>query len=107
MIIKLARKPASGRPRSNSEKSYIYIAINTAGASPGPEAPADASRPLPWKEVKETALANAAREYFLALMKYVRGDMQKAGELSGMSDPNLYASLRKYRVSAKKLMYGE
>lgn len=62
---------------------------------------------LPWRELRDQAVANAARDYFPALMKSVRGDMKRASAISGMSVPNLYASLRKYKVTAKKLVYGE
>lgn len=69
--------------------------------------PAAPSRLLPWKDVRESVVQAAAHEYFLNLMKAVHGDMKKASELSNMSVPNLYASLRKYKVSAKRLVYGE
>jgi hypothetical protein len=40
-------------------------------------------------------------------MKSVHGDMNKASELSKMSVPNLYANLRKYKISAKRFVFGE
>ncbi len=60
----------------------------------------------PWKTRREAVIKEAAREYFLELMRSVQGDMHRASEISDMSVPNLYASLRKYGVSAKRMVYG-
>jgi two-component system NtrC family response regulator len=118
---KLFAKHLPTNIREHHARARLQQAAEAQAATPpeaqtgwGPKAPAAAAPdplagagPRPWKEVKEEVLAQAAHAYFLNLMKHVRGDMRLASEVSGMSVPNLYASLRKFRVSAKKLVYGE
>ncbi|MBI5518723.1 MAG: sigma-54-dependent Fis family transcriptional regulator [Desulfovibrio sp.] len=93
------------RPEASPEPGPEQLA--GAAAAPARESGAPPADLPTWREVRDNAVQQAARGYFPALMKSVRGDMKRASELSGMSVPNLYASLRKHKVTAKKLVYGE
>ncbi|MFA5180918.1 MAG: sigma-54 dependent transcriptional regulator [Syntrophales bacterium] len=59
-----------------------------------------ASAPLPsLRTHRELVLAQAEADYLLRLMAITGGDMKEAGRLSGLSRPQLYAVMKKHRIT--------
>lgn len=65
---------------------------------------ADASRGemLAWREHKLAAVAHSAKIYFENILDKSQGDLRLASNMAGMSLPNLYATLNKYKIAAQK-----
>lgn len=53
------------------------------------------------KDVRETAVANAEKEYLKNLIAHTKGNIKKAGQLSGLSRTRLYVLLKKYHLSPR------
>ena len=51
--------------------------------------------PVPWREFKTTV----EREYILALLAFVRGDVAKACRVSGLSRSRLYQLINQHRLA--------
>ena len=57
---------------------------------------------LPWREHKQAAVAHSAKIYFENILDKSHGDLRTASNMAGMSLPNLYATLNKYKIAAPK-----
>ena len=54
------------------------------------------------RDYRESAVAQAEREYLKELMVLAKNDLQEACRISDLSQPRLYALLKKHRVSRSK-----
>ena len=57
---------------------------------------------LSWREHKQATVAHSAKIYFENILDKSQGDLRIASNMAGMSLPNLYATLNKYKISAQK-----
>jgi DNA-binding NtrC family response regulator len=54
------------------------------------------------RDYREAAVAQAEREYLKELMVLTKNDLQEACRISDLSQPRLYALLKKHRISRSK-----
>jgi two-component system, NtrC family, response regulator len=55
----------------------------------------------PLKNVRESAVLEVEGQYLRKLMELVKGDIHEGCRISGLSRPQLYAQLKKHRISIK------
>jgi len=58
-----------------------------------------------WKEYKKSHIAWGEKKYLEALYSRTGGNIKKAAQLSGLSQPRLYELLRKHKVSIRKDLF--
>ena len=66
------------------------------------EADANMGEALAWREHKRATVAHSAKIYFENILDKSQGDLRLASSMAGMSLPNLYATLNKYKILAQK-----
>ncbi|MFZ2090007.1 MAG: sigma-54 dependent transcriptional regulator [Desulfobaccales bacterium] len=93
----------------NHLPSYIRIqavrnAVSRETQEMSPAAAVAAGVNLPkLRDYREAAVAQAEREYLQELMVLAQNDLQEACRISDMSQPRLYALLKKHRVNRSKI----
>jgi two-component system NtrC family response regulator len=83
--IQVARNNIHGKPAGK----------NLAATSPGAAQP-----PPSLKEIRQTAISEAERQYLLSLLQFTNGDLDKACRISGLSRSRLYTLLKKHKQSS-------
>lgn len=98
----------------NHLPSYIRVQAvrhSVKGESPEGDAPAVSAASgalLPkLRDFREAAIAQAEREYLHELMNMAKNDLGEACHISGLSQPRLYALLKKHRIRRSKLIVKE
>jgi two-component system, NtrC family, response regulator len=92
----------------NHLPSYIRVqavrnTVNRETPELSPASAASAGVNLPkLRDFRENAVAHAEREYLKELMVLAKNDLQEACRISDLSQPRLYALLKKHRVSRSK-----
>jgi two-component system NtrC family response regulator len=78
------------------------VTRETPELSPATAASAGVNLPK-LREYREAAVAQAEREYLKELMVLANNDLQEACRISDLSQPRLYALLKKHRISRVKV----
>jgi two-component system NtrC family response regulator len=85
--IRVARSALNDQPRAEERQS-----VNA------PSAPTDI--PIPkWRDFRRSLINDGERRYLRDLNSVTRGNIKKAAQLSGLSQPRLYELLRKYKIT--------
>ena len=92
-VVGVAGLPGLARANDYEDYSRALISDNASAMGGGQIAR--------WKEFRERTLQAAGRTYFRELMEAAGGDVKKACELSGLSQPRLYALLKEHDVSKR------
>jgi two-component system NtrC family response regulator len=113
LINTLDRAIAEARHEPTLYPSHLpsYIRIQAARNNVSRETPevsvataASAGVNLPkLRDYREAAVAQAEREYLKELMALAKNDLQEACRISDLSQPRLYALLKKHRVNRSKV----
>ena len=97
----------------NHLPSYIRVhavrnSVSREALDISPAAAASAGVNLPkLREYREAAVAQAEREYLNELMVLAKNDLQEACRISDLSQPRLYALLKKHRINRSKMAIGK
>lgn len=89
------------RIRIQNARSAIFpqndFCLSEAGLKP-----ASSSKKLPgWKIFRKNLIAEGEKQYLQDLILETRGNIKKASEISGLSQPRVYELLRKYKIAIK------
>lgn len=99
---------------ANHLPSYIRVqAVRHAvrgegGEPPSPAALAPPGAPLPrLREFREAAIAQAEKQYLEELLTIAKNDLSEACRISALSQPRLYALLKKHRIRRSRILIKE
>jgi two-component system NtrC family response regulator len=82
------------------------VSRETSDVSPATAASAGVNLPK-LRDYREAAVSQAEREYLKELMVLAKNDLQEACRISDLSQPRLYALLKKHRISRSKMGIGK